>query len=132
LKLPSRLPSVDIGEWSKDGILLAVMGRGAERFFADLPDADHRAGRSTEHLRAVLTAAVETLRRHPSFLRLTVVFAVQPPGAGEGDIQQLVGRVRETALERLRSRLCTIQSTVSMVQLLWVMGRCLEPWSAPA
>src|SRR6188472_3574255 len=49
---------------SKDGILLAVMERGAERFFADLPDPDQRAGRSEEHLRAVLTAAVEVLRRH--------------------------------------------------------------------
>jgi hypothetical protein len=108
------------------------MERGAERFFADLPDPDHRAGRSAEHLRAVLTAAVETLRRHPSFLRLTVVFAVEPPGAGEGEIQAVVGRVREMALKRLRSRLCTVQSTLSMVQLLWVMRWCVEPWSAPA
>ena len=29
---------------SKDGILLAVMERGAERFFADLPDPDRRVG----------------------------------------------------------------------------------------
>ncbi len=36
---------------SKDGILLAVMERGAERFFADLPDLDRRIGRGTEHLR---------------------------------------------------------------------------------
>ena len=30
---------------SKDGILLAVMERGAERFFADLPEPDRRSGR---------------------------------------------------------------------------------------
>ena len=90
---------------SKDGILLAVMERGAERFFADLPDPDQRAGRSAEHLRAVLTAAVEALRRHPSFLRLMVVFAVQPPGAGEGEVQAVVGRVREMALKRLRRQI---------------------------
>ena len=30
---------------SKDGILLAVMERGADRFFADLPDLDRRPGR---------------------------------------------------------------------------------------
>ena len=35
---------------SKDGILLAVMERGAERFFADLPDPDRRTGRAAEHL----------------------------------------------------------------------------------
>jgi AcrR family transcriptional regulator len=90
---------------SKDGILLAVMERGAERFFADLPDPAQRAGRSAEHLRAVVAAAVETLQRHPSFLRLMVVFAVQPPDAGEGEIHAVVGRVREMALKRLRRQI---------------------------
>src|SRR5438874_12691251 len=46
---------------SKDGILLAVMERGAERFFADLGDADRRVGRPVEHLAAVVSAAVDTL-----------------------------------------------------------------------
>jgi AcrR family transcriptional regulator len=36
---------------SKDGILLAVMERGAERFFADLPDWDRRIGRPGQHWR---------------------------------------------------------------------------------
>jgi AcrR family transcriptional regulator len=90
---------------SKDGVLLAVMERGAQRFFADLPDPDHRAGRSAEHLRGTFTAAVETLQRHPSFLRLMVVFAVQPPGAGEGEVHAVVGRVRELALARLRRQI---------------------------
>ena len=81
------------------------MERGAERFFADLPDPDHRAGRSAEHLRGVFTAAVETLQRHPSFLRLMVVFAVQPSGAAEGVIHAVVGRVRELALMRLRKQI---------------------------
>ena len=35
---------------SKDGILLAVMERGADRFFADLPDLDRRPGRPAQHL----------------------------------------------------------------------------------
>ena len=34
---------------SKDGILLAVMERGAERFFADLPDPTRRPGRPAQH-----------------------------------------------------------------------------------
>ena len=33
---------------SKDGILLAVMERGAERFFADLPDLTRRPGQIGE------------------------------------------------------------------------------------
>lgn len=90
---------------SKDGILLAVMERGAKRFFADLPDPEHRTGRSAEHLRTVVSSALETLQRHPSFLRLMVVFAVQPPSAADGEVRTVVGRVREMALKRLRRQI---------------------------
>ena len=64
---------------SKDGILLAVMERGADRFFADLPDLTRRPGRPAQHLARVVSAAVGTLQRHPDFLRLLIVFSVQPP-----------------------------------------------------
>src|SRR6478672_1895552 len=67
---------------SKEGILLAVMERGAERFFADLPDWDRRLGRPTQHLSEVVSTAVRTLERHPNFLRLMIAFAVQPPAGG--------------------------------------------------
>ena len=90
---------------SKDGILLAVMERGAERFFADLAPPERRVGDSTEHLRTVISAAVRNLERHPNFLRLMVVFAVQPPRAGDGEVRAVVGRVREMALKRLRRQL---------------------------
>ena len=87
---------------SKDGILLAVMERGADRFFADLPDLTRRPGRPAQHLARVVSAAVGTLERHPDFLRLLIVFAAQPPAAGEGEIQAVVRRVREHALDLLR------------------------------
>ena len=87
---------------SKEGILLAVMERGAERFFAELPLPDRRVGRSVEHLRRVASGAVENIERHPDFLRLMVVFAVQPPRAGDGEVRAVVGRVRELALKQLR------------------------------
>lgn len=90
---------------SKEGILLAVMERGAERFFADLPDPDRRLGRPVEHLRRVVLAAVGRLEEHPSFLRLLVVFAVQPPGGGSGEVDAVVDRVRELALKRLRKQI---------------------------
>jgi AcrR family transcriptional regulator len=90
---------------SKEGILLAVMERGAKRFFADLPDPDRRLGRPAEHLRRVVLTAVETLESHPNFLRLLVVFAVQPPRVGNGDIHTVVERVREMALKRLRKQI---------------------------
>ena len=89
---------------SKDGILLAVMERGAERFFADLPDPDERLGTAAQHVRQVVSTVVQTLARHSSFLRLLIVFAIQPPKTeGEGDA--VVGRVREMALVRLRKQL---------------------------
>ena len=90
---------------SKDGILLAVMERGAERFFADLPDWGKRVGRPAEHLARVIETAVRTLRRHPDFLRLMIVFAAQPPAGDGGEIQAVVGRVRELALVRLREQI---------------------------
>lgn len=90
---------------SKDGILLAVMERGAERFFADLPDWDQRIGRPTQHLATVLSTAARTLERHPSFLRLLIVFAVQPPAGGGEEIEVVVARVRRLGLDRLRDQI---------------------------
>jgi AcrR family transcriptional regulator len=90
---------------SKDGILLAVMERGANRFFADLPDLERRMGRPAEHLANVISTAVSTLDRHPSFLRLLIALAVQPPPGSESDVQAVVGRIRAKALDRLRRQL---------------------------
>ena len=90
---------------SKDRILLAVMERGAERFFADLPNLNRRPGRPAQHLAMVVSAAASTLQRHPSFLRLLIVLATQPPAAGDGEIQAVVFRVREHALELLRTQI---------------------------
>jgi AcrR family transcriptional regulator len=90
---------------SKDGILLAVMERGNERFLADLPDPDERLGTPVEHLRLVMATAVATLERHPSFLRLLIVFAIQPPRSDAGKVHEVVGRVRELALGRLRKQI---------------------------
>jgi len=53
----------------------------------------------------VVSAAVGTLQRHPDFLRLLIVFAAQPPDAGHGEIQAVVRRVREHALDLLRAQI---------------------------
>ena len=90
---------------SKDGILLAVMERGAERFFADLPNWDRRLGRPARHLSAVVAGGLQTLEGHPNFLRLLIGFAAQPPAAGNGQIQEVVGRVRERARQLLRTQI---------------------------
>lgn len=90
---------------SKDGILLAVMERGAERFFADLPPAERRFGPPSRHLRLMTRALAETLERHPSFLRLLLGFATQPRAGERDEVQAVVARVREGALERLRAHI---------------------------
>jgi AcrR family transcriptional regulator len=90
---------------SKDGILLAVMERGAERFFDGLPEWDSRAGRPTEHLTRVISNVVKALERHPDFLRLLIVFATQPPPASHGEVQAVVSRIRKVALGRLRKQI---------------------------
>jgi AcrR family transcriptional regulator len=90
---------------SKDGILLAVMERGAQRFFADLPDWTRRIGRPGEHLATVLTTTARTLERHPNFLRLLIVFAVQPPARTDREIGAVVERVRRLGLDRLREQI---------------------------
>src|SRR5271167_3853861 len=86
---------------SKDGILLAVMERGAERFFADLPHWDQRIGHPAEHLAAIISPVAHALERHPDFLRLLIVFAAQPPAVAGDEIQAVVTRVRRLGLERL-------------------------------
>jgi AcrR family transcriptional regulator len=90
---------------SKDGVLLAVMQRGVDRFFADVPDYDRRSGSPIEHLRMAIFVAVEALERHPNFLRLMIAFAVQPPQAGTGEISDVVRHVRQLALKRLRRQI---------------------------
>ena len=90
---------------SKDGILLAVMARGADRFFADLPAWSEPAADPEAHLSKVVSGAVRALERHPSFLRLLIGFAAQPPDAGGGEVQAVVGRVRSHALELLRAQI---------------------------
>jgi AcrR family transcriptional regulator len=90
---------------SKDGILLSVMERGAERFFADLPEWNRRIGRPAEHLAIVLLTTARTLERHPNFLRLLIVFSVQPPAHGADEIEVVVERVRRLGLDRLREQI---------------------------
>jgi AcrR family transcriptional regulator len=90
---------------SKEGVLLAVMERGAERFFAEVPDLDRRVGTQREHLGALVDVVAATLDRHPDFLRILVVMAAQPVDTGEGQVHPVVDRVRELALTRLRAQM---------------------------
>lgn len=92
---------------SKDGVLLAVMERGAQRFFASLPDLapPRPPARPQEHITRVVAAVGQALQEHPDFLRLLVVLAAQPPVGEESEVRAVVGRVRDVALGILRQQL---------------------------
>jgi AcrR family transcriptional regulator len=90
---------------SKEGVLLAVMERGAERFFEALPDLDRRAGSRRDHLRGLVAVVATTLEHNPNFLRMLVVMATQPASADGGEVHRVVETVREMALMRLREQM---------------------------
>jgi AcrR family transcriptional regulator len=90
---------------SKEGVLLAVMERGARRFFDALPAIDRRIGSQAEHLRLLVGTVAATLEERPDFLRILVVMAAQPVNAGEGEVHRVVNRVREIALVQLRAQM---------------------------
>jgi AcrR family transcriptional regulator len=90
---------------SKDGVLFAVLERGAQRFFDDLPALGTCVGSAAEHLEVAIATAAKTLERHPDFLRLLLVFALQPGSSSNPDVASVVINVRELALERLRAEI---------------------------
>jgi AcrR family transcriptional regulator len=90
---------------SKEGVLLAVMERGAERFFEALPAFGTPLGSQREHLTVLIETVTATLERNPNFLRILVVMATQPVNADGGEVHRVVERVRELALERLRDQM---------------------------
>ena len=90
---------------SKEGVLLAVMQRGAEQFFEALPIPDRRIGSQETHLAALVEAVAVALDRNPNFLRILVVMATQPVNAEKGEVHRVVDSVREMALERLRDQM---------------------------
>jgi AcrR family transcriptional regulator len=87
---------------SKEGLLLAVMERGAERFFAELPIPDRLLGSQREHLRMLVREGAATLEHHPDFLRILVALAAQP---SDGGVHSVVNGVRGRALQRLRDQM---------------------------
>jgi AcrR family transcriptional regulator len=87
---------------SKDGVLLAVMERGAERFFERVPEPNELIGDPLTHLRLLVEEVCDALEHESDFLRLVVVMAAQPPVDQGGQALEVVTRVRELALVRLR------------------------------
>ncbi len=80
---------------SKEGVLAAVMERGADRFFAAIP-----ASADTDAQLAVLS----TLQaQHPEFLRLLYMLSLERNN--DPAVAATIRRVRDTAIRRFRDAL---------------------------
>jgi len=86
---------------SKEGVLAAVMERGAQRFFAAVETVEVPPGASAaEHLRMELRAAATAIDRDPGFLRLFMLLLLS------GRRDETLVRVRAQGRARLHQRLC--------------------------
>ena len=78
---------------SKEGVLAAVMERGADRFFAEIPTGG-TAGQQ-------LAATTRLHADHPDFLRLFYMLSLER--SDDPAVAEVVRRVRDTAIERFRA-----------------------------
>jgi AcrR family transcriptional regulator len=77
---------------SKEGVLAAVMERGADRFFAAIPKTQDTAGQ---------LAVLSTLQaQHPDFLRLFYMLSLERNN--DPSVAAVIRRVRDTAIRRFR------------------------------
>lgn len=89
---------------SKEGVLAAVMERGAQRFFAAIPG--HGAAAGPDDVAVQIAAAGRLIADHPEFLRLVYLLALErtdDPAVGAA-----VQRVRETASAGFRAGIATL------------------------
>jgi AcrR family transcriptional regulator len=77
---------------SKEGVLAAVMERGADRFFAAIPESDEPEW--------PIEALAALQSRHPEFLRLFYMLSLER--SDDPTVAEVVGRVRDTAVARFR------------------------------
>jgi len=77
---------------SKEGVLAAVMERGADRFFAAIPTSEGAEGQ---------LAVLSTLQsQHPDFLRLFYMLSLERNN--DPTVAAVIRRVRDTAIRRFR------------------------------
>lgn len=78
---------------SKEGVLAAVMQRGADRFFAAIPQSDDAQAQ---------LAVLSTLQsQHPDFLRLFYMLSLERNN--DPAVAAVIQRVRDTAITRFRN-----------------------------
>jgi AcrR family transcriptional regulator len=77
---------------SKEGVLAAVMARGADRFFAAIPTSEDAEGQ--------LAVLSRLQSQHPDFLRLFYVLSLER--SDDPAVAAVVRRVRDAAIGRFR------------------------------
>lgn len=105
----SGLPSGSI-YWhfdSKEDLLAAVIEEGAQRWFDALPGPDDLPAAPAQAVETLLEAAAESLERHPEFLRLLLLIALERAEVDETSLA-VIRRVRALAYERLREMMITL------------------------
>lgn len=106
IRRASGLPASSI-YWhfgSKQGVLTAVMERGAERFFGAIPR--HGDTTTPPDVELQLASAAKLLGEHPEFLRLVYLLALER--TDDPDVAAAVRRVRETAAAGFRAAIATV------------------------
>jgi AcrR family transcriptional regulator len=77
---------------SKEGVLAAVMARGADRFFAAIPTSEDAEGQ--------LAVLSRLQSQHPDFLRLFYMLSLERNN--DPAVAAVIRRVRDTAIGRFR------------------------------
>jgi AcrR family transcriptional regulator len=104
---------------SKEGVLAAVMERGASRFFAAIPSHGNTAASPGVDVQLATTAKL--LAEHPEFLRLVYLLALER--TTDPDVAAAVRRVRDTAIAGFRSAIATlVPPDVPEARADWVVG----------
>jgi AcrR family transcriptional regulator len=85
---------------SKEGVVAAVMERGADRFFAAIPPWDDAGVPAERRAERILTVTSGLLSQHPDFLRL--LYRLSLERGADPAVARVVRRVRDTAIARFR------------------------------
>ena len=88
---------------SKEGVLAAVMERGATRFFAAIPPRDEAATAGVAHQFA---ETARLLSQHPDFLRLFYLLSLER--SDDPRVATLVRRVRDPAIAVFRDAIAAL------------------------
>jgi len=89
---------------SKDGVLVAVMERGAERFFSSLAPPESFSGTRAERVRAQLRDTAEALEENGEFLQLLLALLLLHEDGSDAP-RRMIAELRNNARGRIEEML---------------------------